>query len=71
MLVLSCAVEAGKNISATHALLSFIYYLLNRSDEPNNVIRIFLLDFAKAFDHIDHKHFTTQTFVYGCPTSYN
>ena len=39
---------------ATHALLSFIHYLLNRSDEPKNVIRIFLLDFAKAFDHIDH-----------------
>ncbi len=40
--------------STTHALLSFIHYLRSRSDEPNNVIRIFLLDFAKAFDHIDH-----------------
>ena len=29
-------------------------FILSRSDEPNNVIRIFLLDFAKLFDHIDH-----------------
>ena len=43
-----------KRSSTTHALLSFIHYLLNRSDEPKNVIRVFLLDFAKAFDHIDH-----------------
>jgi hypothetical protein len=44
-----------KRSSTTHALLSFIYHLLSRSDEPKNVIRIFRLDFAKAFDHIDHK----------------
>ena len=42
--------------STTYALLSFIHYLLSRSDEPYNVIRIFLLDFAKAFDHIDHNN---------------
>ncbi len=40
--------------STTHELLSFIHYLLSRSDEPNDVIWIFLLDFAKAFGHIDH-----------------
>ena len=44
-----------KRSSTTHTLLSFIHHLLSRSDEPKNVIRIFLLDFAKAFDHIDHK----------------
>jgi hypothetical protein len=44
-----------KRSSTTHALLSFFHHLLSRSDEPKNVIRIFLLDFAKAFDHIDHK----------------
>ncbi len=31
-----------------------LYNNNKRLDEPNNVIRIFLLDFAKAFDHIDH-----------------
>ena len=44
-----------KRSSTTHALLSFIHHLLSRSDEQKNVIRIFLLDFAKTFDHIDHK----------------
>jgi hypothetical protein len=44
-----------KRSSTTHALLSFIHHLLGRSDEPKNVIRIFLLEFAKAFDNIDHK----------------
>ena len=40
--------------STTHVLFSFFYYLLNRSDEPKNFIRIFLLDFAKDFDYIEH-----------------
>ena len=44
-----------KRSSTTHALLSFIHHLLSRSDEPQNAIRIFLLNFAKAFYHIDHK----------------
>ena len=44
-----------KRSSKTHAILSFIHHLLSRSHEPKNVIRILLLDFAKAFDHIDHK----------------
>ena len=64
--------DALRCSSTTHELLSFIHYLLSRSDEPNDVIRIFLLDFAKAFDHIDHNILQhAQTFVYGCPTSYN
>ena len=38
-----------------HALLSFIHYIINRSDDSKNVIRIFVLDFVNAVDHIDHK----------------
>jgi hypothetical protein len=36
-----------KRSSTTHALLSFIHHLLSRSDEQKNVLRIFLLHFAK------------------------
>ena len=51
--------EPKKQKSPTkHALLatvSFIHHILSRSDDSKMVIRIFLLDFAKAFDHIDDK----------------
>ena len=47
--------DSLKRSSTTHAFFSFIHHLLSRSDEPKNVKMIFLLDFAKAFDHIDHK----------------
>ncbi len=43
-----------KGSSTTHALLSLTHYILSKTDSSGNVIRIFLLDFAKAFDHIDH-----------------
>ena len=44
-----------KNSSTTHALLSLLHHLLlNETDVPKNAVRIFLLDFSKAFDHIDH-----------------
>ena len=43
-----------KNCSTTHALLSLIHYLLNTTDASNSAVRLFLLDFSKAFDRIDH-----------------
>jgi hypothetical protein len=43
-----------KDSSTTHALLSLLHHLLNETDVPKNAVRIFLLDFSKAFDHIDH-----------------
>ena len=43
-----------KNSSTTHALLSLIHHLSNETDAQKNVVRIFVLDFSKAFDHIDH-----------------
>ena len=64
-----------KRSSTTHALLSFINYLVNRSDEPKNVIRI-LLDFTKAFDHIGHNTLLSplsvpQTILHERPTNHN
>lgn len=41
-------------LSTTHALLSFVHHLYKTTDDSNNSVRIFLLDFSKAFDRIDH-----------------
>ena len=43
-----------KNTSTTHALLSFVHHLLYETDIPKTAVRVFLLDFSKAFDLIDH-----------------
>ena len=43
-----------KGTSKTHAMLSLIHHMLSKTDSLGNVIRRFLLDFAKAFDHIHH-----------------
>lgn len=43
-----------KNSSATHALLSLIHNLLSATDASSSAVRVFLLDFEKAFDRIDH-----------------
>ena len=43
-----------KNTSTTHALLSFVHHLLYETDTPKTAVRVFLLDFSKAFDLIDH-----------------
>ena len=43
-----------KNTSTTHALLSFVRHLLYETDIPKTAVRVFLLDFSKAFDLTDH-----------------
>ena len=43
-----------KNTSTTHNLISLIHHLLSETDAARNVIRVFLIDFSKAFDRIDH-----------------
>ena len=43
-----------KNCSTTHALLSLVHYLLSTTDTSNSALRLFLLDFSKAFDGTDH-----------------
>ena len=42
-----------KNCSTTHALLSLVPYLLSTTDASNIAMRLFLLDFSKAFDRTD------------------
>ena len=43
-----------KNSSTIHALLSPVHHLLKETDASKNSVRIFVLDFSKAFDYIDH-----------------
>ena len=43
-----------KNSSTTHSLLSLVHHLLNETDTAKNTVRVFILDFSKAFDRIDH-----------------
>ena len=43
-----------KNTSTTHPLLCFAHHLLYETDIPKIAVRVFLLDFSKAFDLIYH-----------------
>ena len=45
---------ASKNRSTTLALIKFSHELYVASDNSANLIRILFIDFAKAFDRIDH-----------------
>ena len=40
--------------STSHALISLIHHLLSETDGTGKAVRVFLLDFSKAFDLIDH-----------------
>ena len=41
-------------LSTTHALLSFFHHPYGTTDQPDQCVRVLLLDFSKAFDKIDH-----------------
>ena len=56
-----------KNSSTTHALLSLVHHLLNETDESKNSVRIFVLDFSKAFDYIDHNILLNKLSVLNVP----
>ena len=43
-----------KNSSMTHNLISLLHHLLNETDASKCAVRVFLLDFSKAVDLIDH-----------------
>ena len=43
-----------KNSSTTHNLISLVHHLLKETDASKCAVRVFLLDFAKTFDLIDH-----------------
>ena len=44
-----------KGSSTTHALLSVLQPIYQALDDGRHYARILLIDFSKAFDHIDHK----------------
>ena len=45
-----------KNSSTTHNLISLVHHLLKETDDASKcAVRVFLLDFSKAFDLIDNK----------------
>ena len=44
-----------KGCSPTTALVDMLHSLYKTADRPGSFSRVVLLDFAKAFDHIDHK----------------
>ena len=56
-----------KNSSTTHALLSLVHHLLNETDASKNSVRIFVLDFSKAFDYIDHNILLNKLSVLNVP----
>ena len=43
-----------KNSSTTHALIEILHPIFEKLDKPGHYAHIFLIDFAKAFDHISH-----------------
>ena len=42
------------NSSSTHALVTLVHHLLQETDGTGNWVRVFVLDFSKAFDRIDY-----------------
>ena len=44
-----------KNSSTTHNLISQVHHLSKETDASKCAVRVFLLDFPKVFDLIDHK----------------
>ena len=55
------------NSSTTHLLLSLVHHLLNKTDASKNSVRIFVLDFSKAFDHTNHNILLNKLSVLNVP----
>lgn len=43
-----------KGTSTTYCLLDMMHNWLSSIDDPGKCLRVWFLDFSKAFDHIDH-----------------
>ena len=48
--------------------LSFAYHLLYETDKPKPAVRVFLLDFSKSFDLIDHNILLYQLYEMKVPS---
>ena len=56
-----------KNRSTTHALIKFSHELFSASDNSGNIIRALFVDFAKAFDLVDHNVLMQKMIDYDFP----
>ena len=56
-----------KRSSTTHALVHLVHYWLSALEAPNTMIRTCLIDFAKAFDRIDHNILMHKLLILGVP----
>ena len=57
---------ALKHRSTTHALVDMLHHWHSATDRGQSVRTVFI-DFAKAFDHVDHNIFVAKLLAFGLP----
>jgi len=63
-----CQYGSLKGRPATHALIDMLHHWFNALDRPNGKsARVLLVDFAKAFAHVDHTTELQKLCNYGVP----
>ena len=56
-----------KHSSTTLALITMLHHVLQRLERMNTYARNLLIDFSKAFDHIDHNILLEKLKTNGVP----